>query len=171
MSHESRLTIELRALLHSQRVAALGTINDDGTPSVSMVPFAVDPGDGLLVIHVSSLAAHTGNLKARPNVSLLVTQSEVKGEPVHALPRVTLDGTAMELEPNSQAWVTCRSVYLERFSEAEYMTTLGDFTFIAIAIFGARHVAGFGAARSVDAEGFLLVLKPFDDNPADGNVE
>ena len=43
MSHEPRLTQALRALLSAQRVAALGTLDDDGQPFVSMVPFAVDP--------------------------------------------------------------------------------------------------------------------------------
>ena len=97
MPHESRLTLELRALLHSQRVAALGTIEDDGNPFVSMVPYAMEPSLGCLVIHVSGLAAHTGNLQVRPNVSVLVMQAEVEGEPVHALPRVTLDGLAREI--------------------------------------------------------------------------
>ena len=36
MVHEPRLTQALRALLQSQRVAALGTINSDGTPLVSI---------------------------------------------------------------------------------------------------------------------------------------
>ncbi|UUZ77436.1 pyridoxamine 5'-phosphate oxidase family protein [Polaromonas sp. P1(28)-13] len=74
-------------MLHSKRVAALGTINDDKTPFVSMVPYALEPASRCLVIHVSGLAAHTGNLKARSKVSLLVMQSEEEGEPVHALAR------------------------------------------------------------------------------------
>lgn len=79
MSHESRLTRELRSLLHSRRVAAMGTIGDDGVPFVSMVPFALAPSLGCVAIHVSGLAAHTSNLKARPDVSLMVMQPEVEG--------------------------------------------------------------------------------------------
>src|SRR3546814_14530035 len=90
MAHESRLTRELRKLLGQQRTAALGTIGDNGAPFVSRVPFAAEPVSGDLVIHASAMAAHTGNMQARPDVSLLVAQSEAPGEPVHALPRVTL---------------------------------------------------------------------------------
>ena len=79
MEHESRLTIALRSLLQSQRVAALGTIDEAGAPYVSMVPYAMTPSLGCLVIHVSGLAAHSRNLQAMPNVSLLVMQSEVRG--------------------------------------------------------------------------------------------
>ena len=150
MPHETRLTVELRALLHARRVAALGTLGDDGNPFVSMVPYAMDPSLRCLVIHVSGLAAHTGNLQARPNVSLLVMQAEMEGEPVHALPRVTLDGLARTLEAGTPAWEFCRAAYVERFPEAEFMTQLGDFRFVAIELNGARRVAGFGAARSID---------------------
>ena len=43
MTHEPRLTQALRTLLQTQRVAALGTLDADGLPFVSMVPFAVEP--------------------------------------------------------------------------------------------------------------------------------
>lgn len=152
MPHESRLTIALRALLQSQRVAALGTIGDEGEPYVSMVPYALAPSAGCLVIHVSGLAAHTRNLQARTSVSLLVMQSEVLGESVHALARVTLAAVANVLTPNSPEWQTCRDSYLARFPEAEPMTHLGDFMFVAVEVKSARHVAGFGAARSIDDE-------------------
>ena len=158
MPHESRLTFELRALLHARRVAALGTLGEDGNPFVSMVPFAMAPSLGCLVIHVSGLAAHTGNLQARPNVSLLIMQAEVQGEPVHALPRVTLDGRAQVLEAGNPAWETCQAAYVKRFPEAEFMTQLGDFRFVAIELNGARQVAGFGAARSIDAQEGRLAL-------------
>jgi putative heme iron utilization protein len=152
MSHVSRLTQQLRSLLQAQRVASLGTISDEGAALVSMVPYAVEPQSGRLVIHVSDLAAHTRNLEARPRVSLLVMRSEVPGEPVHALPRVTFDGLASVLKPDSQPWQRCRAAYLQRFPEAEPMTRLGDFKFVAVEAKGARQVAGFGSARSIDEE-------------------
>ena len=153
MSDETGMIRELRALIASQRVAALGTIGDDGGAFVSMVPFALEPVLGCLVIHVSGLAAHTGNLQARPKISLLVMQAEVPDEPVHALPRVTLEGLATVLEPRGQAWQTCRAVYLQRFPEAAPMTQLGDFRFVAVEVKGARQVSGFGVARSIGEEG------------------
>ena len=159
MPHESRLTRELRLLLNAQRVAALGTLRDGGgAPQVSMVPFAIEPGLACLVLHVSGLAAHTRNMQASPAVSLLVMQAEVAGEPVHALPRVTLDGRAEMLVADSPDWAACRSVYLARFPQAEPMTQLGDFRFVMVRPTGARHVAGFGAARSVDEPELAQVL-------------
>jgi heme iron utilization protein len=160
MPHESRLTRELRALLHSRRTAALATISDEGAPFVSMVPFAIEPAAGCIVIHVSGLAAHTRFLIARPAVSLLVAHGEVAGEPVHALPRVTLEGQARVPKADGDDWRACRAAYLQRFPEAEPMTQLGDFMFVAIALTGARQVAGFGSARSVDEDELRLALQP-----------
>lgn len=158
--HEPRLSSDLRTLLASQRVAALGTLGEDGTPFVSMVPFALAPAIACAVIHVSGLAAHTRNLQAAPQVSLLVMQAEVPGQPVHALPRVTLLGQAQVLTPDSPAWVEARTAYLARFPEAEPMTQLGDFMFVAITLQGARQIAGFGAARSLDTDALASVVRP-----------
>lgn len=158
MAHLSNLTKQLRALLQSQRVASLGTSNDDGAPLVSMVPFAIEPRQGWFVVHVSGLAAHTRNLETRSRVSLMVMRAETPGEPVHDLPRVTFDGAAMLFERDSAPWQACRAAYLARFPEAEPMTQLGDFRFIAIAMAQARQVAGFGAARTIAADELKLAL-------------
>lgn len=158
--HEPRLTRALRDMLEHQRVASLGTLNAEGGPFVSMVPFAIEPEAACLVIHVSLLAPHTRNLLSNPAVSVMVMQSEVTGEPVHALPRVSMDGTAARLKPQSPAWQAARKVYLARFPEAEPMTQMGDFHFVAIHLTAARQVAGFGTARPLEAEDLASVLRP-----------
>jgi heme iron utilization protein len=158
MAHLSRLTQQLQDLLQSCRVASLGTISDNGKPLVTMVPFAVEAELGWVVIHVSQLAAHTRNLETRSDVCLLVAQPERAGEPVHALPRVTIEGIASRLEPQGAQWSACRSAYLRRFPDAQLMTQLPDFSFVAVHPVGARQVAGFGAARSVDADELRLAF-------------
>jgi heme iron utilization protein len=85
-------------------------------------------------------------------------RAEVPGEPVHALPRVTLEGRVEVLVPASPGWEACRLAYLARFPEAEPMTRLSDFNFMAIHVTSARQVAGFGAARSLDAQAVAQVL-------------
>jgi heme iron utilization protein len=160
LPHESRLTADLRALLQASRVAALGTLDDDGAPFVSMVPYAVEAASGTFVVHVSALAPHTRNLHARARASMLVMQPEVAGAPVHALPRVTLECAAMALQPDSPEWQLACAAYVRRFPEAQYMTQLGDFMFFSLQARGARQVAGFGAARSVGAEDIRQALSP-----------
>lgn len=149
---EHSLTRALRELLLARRTAALGTLDELGAVFVSMVPFAIDGNACELVLHVSGLAAHSGNMRRAPRVSLLVCAAEAEGEPVHALPRVTLDAQARFAEPGSPEAERARAVYLQRFPEAEMMTSLGDFRFAHLTLLGARQVAGFGAARSLPAD-------------------
>jgi putative heme iron utilization protein len=157
--HLPRLSQSLRDLLGLHRVAALATNNDDGTPSSSMVPFAVDAAAANLVIHVSALSPHTRNLQTSPTVSLLVIQAERPEEPVHALPRVSMDGQAVFPVRDSPAWLQARSAYIARFPEAEPMTYLGDFQFVTVTPASARQIAGFGAARTLDSDAIRLVLQ------------
>jgi putative heme iron utilization protein len=157
---EHRLTRELRALLHRRRTAALGTVSAEGDPFVSMVPYAIDTEARELVLHVSGLAAHTGHMAAHPRVSLLVVHEEAAGEPVHALPRVTLLAEARACAPGSADARAARQAYLARFPEAGPMTQLGDFRFVRLRVLGARQVAGFGAARSLGADEVRQALGP-----------
>jgi putative heme iron utilization protein len=69
-------------------------------------------------------------------------------------------GTAARLQPTSAGWLSARAVYLARFPEAEHMTHLGDFSFVAIQPTSARQVAGFGTARPVEIEDFPELFKP-----------
>ena len=62
------------------------------------------------------------------------------------------------LVPGSAAWRACGAAYLDRFPEAEPMTRLDDFMFVAIHVSAARQVAGFGTARSIDKGEFAAVL-------------
>ncbi|MCW5653476.1 pyridoxamine 5'-phosphate oxidase family protein [Hydrogenophaga sp.] len=158
-SHEPRLSQALRELLTRQRVGALGTLGMDGAPWVSLVPFAVDTALRVLVLHVSALAQHTANLRRDARASLLVSQAEVAGEPVHALPRAMLVTQAQTLESGSEAELSARNAYLQRFPEAAHMTALGDFSFVALTPLGARQVAGFGAARSLEADEVVRALR------------
>lgn len=152
LPHQTRQQRELRHLLHDRRTAALGSVNADGTAMVSMVPYAMDPCGPALIIHVSSLAAHTGNLLRQPAVSLLVTAPERPAEPVHALPRATLRGHANAPSPDGPDWHTARAAYLARFPEAAAMMELGDFRLVRIRIDQIRQIAGFGAARTIDSQ-------------------
>lgn len=119
---------------------------------MSLVPYAIDSQSREIILHVSALAAHTGFMRARPDVSLLVTEAEQPGAPVHALPRASLQARAEFCEPQSPLATHARQIYLARFPEAEPITALGDFRFVRLQLLGARQVAGFGAARSLDAQ-------------------
>ena len=147
------IDLALRALLlgDAPPVAALATLHR-GEPATSMVPYALMPDSGDILLHISRLATHTQDLENDPRASLLVIAPPTAADTPLALPRVSLEGRAQLLEPGSAAALGAREVYLGRFPEAEMMTELPDIRYVLITPLQARQVAGFGAARSLDAD-------------------
>jgi len=159
------LTVALGLLLRKQRVAALATLDGTGLPQLSLVPFAMDADACALVIHVSALAAHTAALVHQPRGALMVHEDPPDQGPVHALHRVAMQVEARLLAPEDPGCDRLRALYLARFPEARPITELGDFRFVQLKLLGGRQVAGFGAARSLDADelGQALQLATRDD--------
>lgn len=149
--------LAIKALLETQQVASLGTLHN-GEPAVSMVPFALLPHGGGLVIHVSRLAAHTQDMLANPSVSLLVAASPTPGEPVHALPRASIQGQVRQCASDAAEYAEAKRAYLARFPYSEAMFDFADFSLFTIAVRSVRLVGGFGQAASITAERFAAIM-------------
>jgi len=147
------LASQLRGLVTSRATAALGTLHS-GAPYVSMVPFVMLSDASAFIVHVSRLAAHTKDMLAEPQVSLLIAEPEREGVSPLALPRVTVVGTARQLPTDSPQHALARRAYLARFPEAAPIFGLGDFSLFAITPTSVRWVAGFGQARSLTPASF-----------------
>lgn len=146
----------LRHLLASQTVASLGTLHE-GEPFVSMVPFAMEPGGADFFIHVSRLAAHTGDMLAHARVSLMVMSSQAESALSRA--RVTVQGDAAALDSGSTDYAAARTCYLARFPDAAHIFELGDFTLFRITPVRLRVVGGFAQAFSSDADDFAQAMR------------
>lgn len=151
------MTARLKQLMDERSVAALGTLHA-GAPSVSMVPYAIaEDGSGLL-IHVSSLSAHTKDMRVDPRVSLLVMQAEGSGASALELPRVSIQGTSHEVPPDSPERPGFKATYLQRFPEAAQMFGFADFSLFRIQPASVRFVAGFAQAHTFSGESFAQML-------------
>jgi heme oxygenase (biliverdin-IX-beta and delta-forming) len=152
----SELTIVLQQLIHGRMIAALGTLHQ-GAPFVSMVPYAV-ARDGGLILHVSRLADHTGDMLDNPEVSLLITEAEASGKMSQALARVTVQGRAKMLHRDSEKYTDVREIYLSRFPDAAPLFEFSDFSIFVIEPVSARVIAGFGQAVTITADDFATAL-------------
>lgn len=146
----------LRSVLETQRIASLGTLHK-GEPYVSMVPFALLPG-GVFVIHVSALAAHTKDMLASPQVSLLVVAPMDGDTSPQAVARVTIQADAEPLDPSTPEHAQARAAYLLRFAQSAQTFGLSDFSLFAIRPRSLRVVGGFAQAKTVTPEGLARVL-------------
>ncbi len=144
-------TQTLHTLITTQPLAALGTVQG-GEPFVSMVPFAVELKGGKLIIHVSTLAKHTKQMLENSRVSLMVMAAPLPDVSAQATSRVTLQGTAKQLDKAGSEYAAAKAVYLERFPQSLDLFGFSDFSLFAIAATSARFVAGFAQAMTLTAE-------------------
>jgi heme iron utilization protein len=152
----------LGALITTQPLAALGTAQG-GEPFVSMVPFAIsrssiEPKSSKLIIHVSTLAAHTKHMLESSRVSLMVMAAPAPDVSAQATPRVTIQGVATQLDKASTEYEEAKAAYIERFPQSLDLFGFSDFSLFAIASTSARFVAGFAQAMTLSAQEFCKVL-------------
>jgi len=143
-------TTALLDLLKSQPVGALGTLHK-GEPFVSMVPYAVFPGAGAFIIHVSSLASHTKDMIECAAVSLMVTAIPVPEGLPQSLSRATFQCQSQPYAHDQANYEAAKRSYLSRFPQSEEMFTFGDFSLFTLVPRYMRFVGGFAQAATVMA--------------------
>jgi putative heme iron utilization protein len=137
-----------KTLLRSARFGALAVIEPGtGAPLASRVGVATDI-DGVPLILVSMLSAHTSAILADPRCSLLVGEPS-KGDAL-AHPRLTLVCRAARLEPGSSEHVNAERRYLNRNPKAKLYAGLGDFSIFRLEPERASLNGGFGKAYLLD---------------------
>ncbi|MEO7908661.1 MAG: pyridoxamine 5'-phosphate oxidase family protein [Roseiflexaceae bacterium] len=138
-------------LIRSQRVAALGTRRDD-IPFVSMVAYAIEPGFDGLLLHLSQLAAHTRQLLADSQSSLLICDPDDGRDDVQTLARITIVGAATPIPTGSDSYAAARACYLARLPAAEMLFNFPDFRLFRFIPSEARYIGGFARAYTLTAE-------------------
>jgi hypothetical protein len=149
----------VRELLTASRVLSLALVVE-ADPVNGLMPFAVTPDYGALVVHASRLARHTKGLHDGAAFDALLHEPVVQGVDALQVKRVTLRGVVRVPEDGTPAHDALRRVYLMKFPEAEPITALGDFGFYVLLIEGGRLVTGFGAAANVTQETLETLRTP-----------
>lgn len=140
----------VRTLVYRNRTGTLSTISEKhpGSPFGSLMPYGID-GEGRPIFLISTMAMHTHNIEKDPRVSLFVSQTDSKGDPLDAS-RVTLMGRAVKVPSDEIPEV--RELYLSRYKNASYWVDFDDFFFYRMEIEDIYFVGGFGAMGWVTKE-------------------
>ena len=156
-----------RRLVRATRHGALAVLDPaSGWPLASRTALATDV-DGVPVILVSSLSAHTAALAADGRCSLLLGEPG-RGDPL-AHPRITVIGHGRRVDRADTALhARVRRRYLARHPKAALYVDFGDFAFWRIEPERASLNGGFGRAFELDAGD---VLSQIDDPAAFDTLE
>jgi heme iron utilization protein len=141
----------LLKLIHEQRWASLATLGRGG-PQASMVAYVAEPDLGGVLMHLSRLASHTRNLLADPRAALAISEPDQGVGDPQTLARISIQGTAIALEPHTRDFERARALYIDRLPYAEERFGFGDFTVWRLVPVTARYVGGFARAYSLGAD-------------------
>ena len=149
---DATLQKTLAHLIRTEPYAALGTLRD-GAPFVSMILYAASPDFQAFYTLVSKLAHHTQDIQKDPRVSLMLIESgEGVSEDPQQRARISINSDALPVPTNDPQFEFIKSLYLEKYPQAAFNLTLGDFSFYRITPRSARYVAGFAQAFNLSAE-------------------
>ena len=149
--NDNSMRNRLLHLLHQRRWASLATSDDAGNPMASMVGYVCGENAAVIYLHLSRLAAHTGNLLANGRAALVISEDDTGAGDPQELARVTLQGCVTAIARDSDEYHCARDHYLERLPAAEQLFEFPDFILFRLDIETARFVGGFAQARSFSA--------------------
>ena len=138
-------------MLQGNRWAALATLGEDG-PTASMVAYAAESDLTSLLLFLSGLSEHTRNLLAEPRVSLVVSEPDSGSGDPQTLARLTVKGTAEQLERTDPNFETAWRTYLDRLPDAAPRIMLADFSLVRITLTTVRFVGGFAQAGTIPVD-------------------
>jgi putative heme iron utilization protein len=140
-----------RKLLAGCDRAALASLGDDDMPFASLVTVSVDIRRQPILL-LSDLAVHTGNLRQRPQASLLLVEERSTAADPLVQDRLTLCGHVRVCDDQDAASET----FLRDHPHAAGYAGFADFAFYRMACSSAHLVAGFGRIESLSADHLFL---------------
>lgn len=152
MTDESRSQLaRLKRLLAAARWAALASVDGAGAPMASMVGYVMTEASDAAYIHLSRLAAHTGNLLANGRAALVISENDDGNGDPQELTRVTLQGGVQVIARDTEEYGAAQESYLQRLPASERLFDFPDFILFRLDVVEARFVGGFGQARTFGA--------------------
>lgn len=148
----------LIAMRHNLRALILATIDEDGFPNLSTLPF-VWREDAFWVL-MSDLAPHTRQVKQNPTVELMLLEDEGQTSNIYNRARVTWRADVARIERNDHRAHELFDALRARHGKIlDVLVQLPDFHLHRIAPGAGRLVNGFGRAFKIDGFELLAHLR------------
>lgn len=150
---------EIALLLSQCRIGFLATQGKQG-PETSMAPYAIYQGN--ILLHLSRLAKHTGNIANHPQAGLMICTPETLADSALALPRLSLQGDVAVVAKNE--YDDAKATYLQSIPDAAPLFEFADFSLFKLTISNIHWVGGFGSARNISVNSWNELLSEHQGN-------
>jgi putative heme iron utilization protein len=153
---------EAAALVAAQRWLALATVDENGAPALSYIPFTV--AGGVFAMVASRLAAHTANLQARRPASILFVGDDADDGDAYARARFTIGVSAAAAAPGTaSAEIIWSSLEARHGPSVSVLRTLPDFSAFELEPIAGRLILGFAAAHDFDRVQLAEMMRAMTD--------
>ena len=153
-TEKKEATLAAQALLATAMTGALGTINKDASPLVTLVALAT-MANGTPLLLLSNIAAHTQNILREPRVSLLIDGDPTDTDPMTA-PRLSVSGRVARL--SSADIGRAKPLFIQKHPGSDPYDREVDFNYYKLEIEGARFNQGFGRFRKLGRDDLLNTI-------------
>lgn len=147
----------LQQLINGRKTASLSTLNKQGLPEVSLVPFVYY--QHAFWVYVSRLSQHTQNLLEQKYASLLIHGSEDTSTNAFAIQRLIAECNASEFNcrQNGQYAEEIFQCMSDRLGKTvDLLSQLPDFHLFSLTPKAGRLITGFGKAFTINFEDLTL---------------
>jgi putative heme iron utilization protein len=135
---------EISQLLQQCRIGFLAT-DGEHSPETSMAPFAMYQGN--ILLHLSSLARHSKNIRNQSHVGFMICTPETEHQSPLALARLSMQGVVEPVDEDMR--LDAKACYLSRVPDAEPLFSFADFKLFQFIPKHIQWIGGFGSARKV----------------------
>ena len=153
----------LAALIQQQRWAALATQGSTG-PEASWVACVPEADFGGFLLHLSTLAAHTRNLRTDSRAGLAISQPEQDGTDPQTLARVMMQGHVTPISSRDPDYPTAAARYQAQLPASTPRFAFTDFILLRFLPHRIRWVSGFARAYTLDAAALQRAVADFSDS-------
>lgn len=151
------LTAEVRAFRGGFDTVVMATADATGRPEASYAPYVADD-DGRFFVFLSALAAHTRQIEARGEASLLFIEDECQAREPFARRRLTVACGATIVGRENEVWRAVMDRFAARFGAVvAVLRGLPDFRLYMLDPQAATYVRGFGQAYRLAVPGLEVV--------------
>lgn len=135
-------------LLSDIDTLVLATVDSDGTPNASVVPYL--HCEGSFYILTSGLSEHTQHLLSEKDIGVLVLRDEQDTRNIFARERISMRCAVAQVTENQEEILDGMEAQLGK--TVGLLRTLPDFTLFQLIPKSVRYVAGFGKAYTVSLD-------------------
>lgn len=139
-------------LINSLQSIIISTVNEEGKPHTSYVPFIMDEQKKIYFL-ASELAIHTRHLLQNSPVSVLFIEDEAKTQQIFARCRLNFSCEVKEIKRDHVQWQAIIAQLENRFGEIVTMiSSLQDFHLFQLIPQQGRFVSGFGGIYQISGD-------------------